>query len=278
MRLSSLSGKNQQYLLLGLDQPLVLASQLGLNLASEADAAQLESLLSEILAAYGETATGVMLSAELGYSALAAVPVDTGVAFCLERTLSETDPLSIPILMPNWSVEYVRNNQAVAKLSLHATSDEAELINKLELVNELYDSCQYEGIDFMLQLHVIDGKRLSDDEFQEQQLRLIRFFRGQSNILSLEYPRTPLGCLAVTGQVQTPWVMVEPAGLEYAAMKDALRNALTGGAVGMIATGCLLPAFPAGEFHLEAFRAYLQKEGRDRLLELSRICEEGMRT
>ncbi len=278
MRLSSLSGQHRQFLLLGLDQPMVLAQQLGLTLNTPEDRQQLEGIFQEIVNAYSSLTTGLVLTAELGYSALNKKSDGAGVVFCLERTLSEIDPLSIPILQTNWNIEAIRNNFALAKLALYAHAQEEELITKLELVNELSDSCRYEGIDFMLELRVVDGSRASDDDFQEQQLRLIRLFRTQAEALVLEYPRTALGCLSVTAQAQMPWIVVLPQKDTYVEAKEKLRNALTGGASGLVVGSLVLPSFKRGEFSLDALRAFLQKEGRDRLVELGRICAETVGT
>lgn len=276
MRLPDFAGEQQQFVIVSLDEPLLLAQQLGLPSQSSADLLQLEGVIAEVVAAYAPLATSITLSPELGYAAAAKKPPETGLMFCLERTIAESDPLSIPVLQNNWSVEYVRNNTAAAKLSLFARSNEAELVTKLELVSELHDACRYEGIDFVLELRVIDGARLDDEAFQEEQLRLVRLFRGQSELLAVEYPRTALGCLSVTAQLTQPWVLVEPKNMQYAPLKEALRNVLTGGAVGLVIRQSLLPTFTKGTFDLEVLRSYLQKEGRDRLLELSRICAESM--
>lgn len=275
MRLSSISGQHQELLLLGLDQPTQLAQQLGLSLETEANRNQLESLVQEIVAAYAPQVTGLVFTAELGYAA-AALPVDQGILFCLERTLTDSDPLSIPVLQTNWSVEHVRNNAAVAKLCLFADPAEAELITKLELVNELYDSCRYEGIDFLLELHVIDGKRFSNEVFQERQMRLLRLFGSQCDILALEYPRTAVGCLSVSAELRLPWLLLDSATTTYPLAKEELRNALAGGATGLLCRRLLLPEFKKGEFSSEVFRTYLQKEGRDRALELARIITENV--
>jgi tagatose-1,6-bisphosphate aldolase len=274
MHLSAISGQNQQVLLLGLDQPMLVAAQLGIDLQQQAGRSQLEEILKETVSAYSDLATGVILSSELGYSAAAYKSPSSGLLYCLERAVGKSDPLSIPVLQPNWSIEYVRNNYAVAKLALYARSDEDELINKLELVNELYDACRYEDIDFLLDLRVIDGKRLSDEAFQEQQLRLIRLFRGQSNLLAVEYPRTALGCLSVTAEAHMPWILSDSDEADYPVYKEKLRNALTGGAVGVSVFKHILPSFAPGAFSLEELRNFLQKEGHDRMLELRRICDE----
>ncbi|MBP7876247.1 hypothetical protein KA012_04605 [Candidatus Woesebacteria bacterium] len=276
MRLSAITGQHQQLTILGLDQPLMLAEQMGIVLENDAGRAQLESALLEIVAAYTPLVTGVLLSPELGYAAIPKISSGAGLLFCLEKTLTESDPLSIPILQNNWNIEYVRNNYAMAKLALFARSDEAELITKLELVNELYDSCRYEGIDYMLEILVTDGRRLGTEAFQEQQLRLIRLFRQQSDIAALEYPRTALGCLTATAQLGAPWIMVESEKTEYSEAKEELRNALAGGALGLLIRNSVFPSFKRGEFSMEGLRSYLKQEGRDRLLELARICEESV--
>lgn len=274
MRFSQFAGSNQEIFLLGLDQPMAIAQQLGLPLTTVDDRLFLEKIVQETVAAYSQLSNGMLLSPELGYSAAVSSAPDKGLAFCLERTLAESDPLSIPVLQSNWNVEYVRNNSAAAKLLLYAQVEESELITKLELVNELFDSCRYEGIDFLLELRIIDGKRLSDEAFQEEQLRLVRLFKDQASALLLEYPRTALGCLSVTAQLQKPWLLIDSPGIEYAEEKEQLRTALTGGAAGFLVRQSLLPSFAKGAFDLEQYRAYLQKEGRDRMLELARICTE----
>ena len=274
MRLSAISGEHQQYLVLGLHEPLVLARKLGLDCSNEQERHQLEVGIQHLVSSYSPLVTGVHSSSEIGYSASLSRSDKCGQIFSLEKALTEIDPLSIPILATNWNVEYVRNNESVASLTIWAHSSEVELINKLELVSELYDSCKYEGIDFLLQLNVIDGGQLADEDFQKEQLQLITIFQDQADALVLEYPRSALGCLDVTGQLKKPWLLRESSKSEYAAFKEDLRTALTGGAVGCVVSQLLVPTFAKGEFSLDNLDAFSQKEGRDRMLELGRICHE----
>lgn len=274
MRIADSAGQNGQVLVLCLDELVPLAEQLGLTKSLSTDHLELEAAVVAVARAYGPLVTHVVLSPEVGYAAAAELPPTTGSIFCLERSSQENDPFSIPVLQTNWSTEYVRNSLSSAKLGLSLQSQEAELVTKLELTSELHDSCRYEGIDLLLDLHSIDGDRLDDEAFQQEQLRLIQLFRGQSEYVVVQYPRTAIGCLSVTAQLQQPWLLREQERAEYPQLKESLRTALTGGAVGLVVSRCVLPTFKEGAFDITLLQKYLETEGRDRLLELMRICSE----
>lgn len=273
MRIAHSAGQNGEVLILCLDELVPLAEQLGLSQSLSSDKLELEAAVVAVARAYGPLVTHVVLSPEVGYAAAEALPPTTGSIFCLERSSQENDPFSIPVLQTNWSTEYVRNSLSSAKLGLSLQSQEAELVTKLELTSELHDSCRYEGIDLLLDLHLIDGDRLDDEAFQQEQLRLIQLFRGQSEYVVVEYPRSAISCLSVTAQLQQPWLLREPRS-EYPELKESLRTALTGGAVGLVVSRCVLPTFKEGAFDIALLQKYLETEGRDRLLELMRICSE----
>lgn len=278
MNLSAISHSNIQFSLLGLDQIVAIADHFGLSLQRTEDAVFLDTLLKKMTVAYSQKMSGVILAPEFGYDALYSKTEATGVIFPLERRLYDADPLSVPILNSQWGVEAIRNNYGVAKLELFYNPEEKEAATKKQMVAEMYDYCQQEKIDFILELVIfIEGTEQEyKQRFPELQLTAIQELRTLCSCIALEYPLDALGAVTVTAELDIPWILT---GREtaYDVFKEQLRTALESGAQGFMAMEQFLPEKPATgstTFDQEKALQFITTTGRDRVLELSRIVSE----
>jgi len=261
---------------LALDRLLALENQLGLTHQRAEDVEKLNTVVETLTQTYSTEVSGVVLSPQIGYSALAHKAETAGPLFALERRLDEPDPLSVPVLTSKWGVEAIRNNYAVAKLELFYQPLEVEAQTKLTMLAEMYDYCQHEGIDLLLELLVY--VETTEDEyrqiFPELQLSAIRDVRKYCSLLALEYPLSALGAVTVTAELDVPWLL-NCRDTEYDLSKEQLRTCLESGSKGFLALEQFLPAKAGGRaFDQEEVDRFIHGQGRDRVLELARIVEE----
>lgn len=278
MHLPAISNQNNLFSLLGLDQIVAIADHFGLSLQRTDDAVSLDMIIKKMMEAYSESMTGVVLAPEFGYDALYSKAEKPGVIFPLERRLYDADPLSIPILTSQWGVEAIANNYGVAKLELFYNPEEKEAATKKQMVAEIFEYCQQEKIDFILELVLfIEGTELDyKAQFPELQLTAIQELRTLCSCIALEYPLNALGAVTVTAELDIPWILT---GREtsYDVFKEQLRTALESGAQGFLAMEQFLPEKPATgntTFDQEKALQFITTTGRDRALELSRIVSE----
>lgn len=275
VRLSAIS-HHQRFALLGLDQISQIADQMHLQINVEDDNLLLELFLQDLAELYSSEATGVVFSPEIGYEALHSKTEGAGPLFCLERQTSEHDPLSVPILVPRWGVEAIRNNYGVAKLQLIYNPTEAEAATKRQMVAELYDYCQHEGIDFLLDLVIyVEGTEKEYKQiFQQLQLQAIQQLRNYCDLMALEYPLDTIGAVTVTAELDVPWIL-SARDTAYEDLKDQLRNCLESGASGFMAIQQFLPSLATHQkFDRLNVKEFLKTTGRDRVIELRRIVDE----
>lgn len=276
MHLAALQSSSGMFSLLSFDQIVAFADQLGLGLQRSEDAQLIECLLEKAVKAYSPSVSGILLAPEFGYDALTQKAPQAGVAFPLEKRLFDADPLSIPILHPQWGVEAIRNNYGVAKLELFYHPEEHEAATKKQMVAELYDYCQHENIDLILELLIfMEG---TEEEYQTQfpelQLTAIQEFRSICSLMALEYPLNALGAVTVTAELDIPWVL-SGRNTAYDVFKEQLRTVLESGASGFMAMEQFLPTQKDKQpISQEMFDQFLQTIGRDRILEVKRISEE----
>lgn len=275
MKLPAISSK-ERFALLALDQITLIAQQLHLDPQDEQDSNLLDLLIKDLTELYSPELTGVVFSPEVGYQALHSKATQSGPVFCLERKATDTDPLSLPVLVPNWGVEAVRNNYAVAKLELYYNPTEQEAASKRAMLAELYDYCHHHNIDFFVDLIVyVEGTEKEYNQiFQQLQLQAIQELRAYFDLISLEYPRDAIGAVTVTAELDVPWLLsLQNTGYEDA--KDQLRTSLESGAAGFVGIMQFLPSLSKNQgFNREQVKQYLKTSGRDRVIELRRIVSE----
>jgi tagatose-1,6-bisphosphate aldolase len=288
MNLKSLATEQGLFTLLATDQLVAIADRTGLTLSRpmpsenhnqiQRQATQFPQAVAELLQVYSQAVSGVGVVPEISFDQVGKLFESIGVYFPLERRLFDTDPLSVPILSQNWGVEAIRNNYSVAKLELFFNPTEREAAAKKQLVAEVYDYCQHQGIDLILEVLVyMEG---SEHEYQQQfpelQLGAVQELRTLCSLMALEYPLNALGAVTITAELDVPWV-VSLRNTPYPVAKEQLRTALESGARGFLALEQFLPEKPeAGSptFDQAQFSQFVRTIGRDRVVELSRIVAE----
>lgn len=278
MKLSSISTTTNMFSLIALDQVVSIADHLGLNLSNSQEIVALSEMMELLAKTYDPASTGMVVAPEFGFEIVSRLKDTNGVIFPLERRLFDADPLTIPILVAQWGVEAVRNNYGVAKLELFYHPDEKEASTKRQMVAELYDYCQHEKIDLMVELLIyIEG---NDSEyaklFPEVQLAAIQELRASCDLLALEYPLSALGAVTVTAELDIPWILTARDSA-YEVFKEQLRTSLESGARGFVAMEQFLPPLPKSgkaQFNEAIMQQFITTTGRDRALELSRIVAE----
>lgn len=273
MHLPLISSSKGRYSLLALDKPIWLAEQLELNYDLPEAKKFLDELLAFTLQLYSPYVTGISYAPESQLSALVKKQGGAGVIFPIERTSIASDPYSLPILHSKWGIEHIRNNYGVAKLALSVSPDEKELPAKLQLVSELYDSCHYEDIDFLLELHL-----LPDDDASRSVLErynaVLRLFRRYCHLIAIEFPGSVVDTLSVAGNLESHFILINNQS-NYLQAKEQLRDSMAAGGVGMLISNSVWPKGKQFGTDMAKARAFLQTEGLDRLRELVRIIDEG---
>lgn len=275
MHLPAISSDTQLFSILGVDQLLSMAHMLGLSTSDSHGTLQLEQAIYELVKEYSPHVTGVVFSPEIGYRAITQKSEHAGPLFCLERRLIDPDPLTIPLLMQNWNVETIRQNYGVAKLELYYNPQEHEAATKRQMVIELNDYCQHQGIDFLLEVivQVEATEKEYKNMFQQMQLEAIQDLRNFCSVIALEYPLDALGAVTVTAELDVPWVL-SARNSSYDDFKENLRTSLESGAKGFLAVEQFLPEFETDKFNPDEFLKFVQTFGKDRVIEIERIVTE----
>lgn len=274
--------QNGFFSLLALDQVLLIADRFELSFRSSEEAQALEHSYMQLTHQFSPLVTGVVFAPEFGYPALEFKAEGAGPLFALERRLLESDPLSVPILTQGWGVEATRGNYGVAKLELYYNPQEKEAAAKRQLVAEVYDYCQHEGIELVLELllYIEATPAQYPQIFPELQLQAVQDFRRSCSVMALEYPFSALNAVTLTAELDIPWIL-SARDTTYDEFKEQLRTVLESGAAGFMGVEPFL--LGKGELGLaemklaertEQVARFLKTTGRDRVLEASRIVAE----
>jgi len=265
--------------LLALDEAYQFAEELGLTMNEPSNVENFNALLVRFLILYTEYTTGVVLDPTYSLPFLSYKHKNSGLVIRLEQD-REQDPLSVPRFIPQWSIEDVRNNYGVAKLELFYHPAEEMANEKKKLVADLYDFCQYEGIDFLLKLVIYHppGKTLDTTEFQETQLEAVAELQRFASVLALQYPQDPLATATLTSTLDVPW-LVSADGFSYDQFKDVLRVSMENGAEGFLLGKTLWDELGSMRLEdqspdFEQIEKFLKTTGKDRVIELMRIVNE----
>lgn len=277
MQLSSVR-HTTRFSILALDAITESAEQCGINIQLAEGKKQLQDVICDIAKAFSGAYSGIVLAPELGYEALTDKDTAAGVLFPLERRLFDADPLTIPILKEHWGVESCAQNYGMAKLELYYHPEEKEAAVKQQMVAELYEYCQHENIDLLLELVIyIEG---TEAEYIAQlpavQLAAVQDLRSSCSMLALEYPLNALNTVTLTAELDIPWILTA-RNTPYDQFKEQLRTALESGAVGYMAGSPFFPAVPStgsAKWDAEKIKSYIMTIGMDRIHELYRIVSE----
>lgn len=283
MTLPAISTVHHRLALLSLDLAPSLAGALGLDLSVSTNEVWLKQLLETLIQSLAPAASGIVLDPVYAYD-LSLLPemAQTGLIMRLEKLTTEIDPVIVPNLIPNWGVANVRQHYAWAKFELFYHPSEAKALEKKQLLAELADYCQFEGIGLMLKLRIFSptDQPLTAAQFQMDQLTAVQEFAKFSQVMALEHPLDALACATLTAELDQPWILSLTGNKTYSELKDQLRMALDNGAQGFVVAEALWPELyqlRTADDHsldLEAMKQLIQTTIRDRFIELARIADE----
>lgn len=281
MKLPRIQTDQQGYALLELDNTQRWLTHWGLETDSSSGRLLTTTLQNLLQAAQGSI-SGVILDAA-GVQVIPSKPADIGVLWQLEEPSDAVDPLTVPTLSPDWTVEHIRNNLGLAKLELFYHPSEPEALTKKQLVAEIFDFCQYQNIDFllMLKLYSPTGSPLSPGDWQQAQLEAVDEFHDSCSLLGLESPQEALAAATITAALDIPWVVTAGSETSYDQFKEQLRQALEAGAMGYVVGATLWPELYRSRrkdhgIDEVALVTATQKQVRDRMVELYRILGENL--
>lgn len=234
-------------------------------------------LQSEMVTSLANEASGIIVDPRYDFDAAVRRPSQTGLIFRLTET-GEQQPL--PKILPNWGISQIKNNFGIVFLHLPYHPREEAALTKKKFVSEIYDFCQLEKVDLILDLEIVGGHggKIHPDDLPEVQLTAVQELRRFCHLISLEYPGSPLQAATVTAELDVPWVLASADGT-YAAFKEELREVVENGAKGFLVGKSLwqeIGNLKQGDMSPDkkAIASFLQTEARDRLIELSRIATE----
>ena len=279
MRIDALRSKEGMILLLELDRVPAFAESMGLSLNSEEQREITTSLIDKMVATYSPHMSGVVFSPEHSFDQTVALSKNAAPLFSLERKTAAVDPLVAPSLVDDWGVENIANNYGVAKLELYYHPAEKDAALKKQMVAEIHDYCQYEKIDFLLELLVYHQaqEELSPETLTETQLLAVQEFRNSCDMLALEYLGDSLAAVTITAELDIPWI-VTGRSRDYEQTKRELRASLESGAEGFLLGEVFWPETVTaqsqeGAVSVSTLLTEIEHQS-DHVLELARIVNE----
>lgn len=295
MLLPALQTSQKRFTLLELDLAPQVADGFGLDLKSESAQQQVLTILGWLQQMAQPLTSGLVYDPVYSYPLLnqgkallsnqqgSQEPAqhDAAPLIRLEKIASETDPLALPTLIHNWGIEQNRQNYAAAKIELLYHPREAAALSKKQLIAELHDYAQHEGIAFLLKLMIYTpaGEQFEASTFQQAQLEAVSEFRASCDLMALQYPHDPLAAATITAELDIPWVHVAQK-VTYDQYKELLRTVLDNGATGFLLGQELwqeIYQMRAADHapDMQAIEQFIQTTARDRVIELGRIVGEG---
>lgn len=276
-QLSALRNSAGLFSLVGWHESELLASLFGLDWAEPETKDFVQELIHELHASRPPDISGLVLDPRTGLNVLTNKEPNTGVALRLSEFQTQLTIAQAPALLPNWGIEQVSNNYATAYLRLYYHPAEAAALEKKQLVAELYDFCQYEQTELLLDLALTEGDEGEDRE--QALLEALTEFRSMAHGLGLPYPGSPLLAATVTAELDIPWLLSSDYQQPYATYKEQVRQSVESGAQGFLIADTLYQELETArqEDHspdLGQIKQLIATTIRDRLLELTRIAAE----
>lgn len=283
------------FALIQLDQVESVAAQFNFNLETEQGQTQLSAWKDLVINQLSDQASGVLVDPVSGFSAVPDIAAETGVLFRLEKIGHGKQLPLPPRLLPNWGVEFVKNNFGISKIEMWYHPREEKALEKKQFIAELSEYCRFEDVELCLVLRIYDPEQPEvahaiPQNHPTDQLMAARELSPLVSLIALEYPDQPLHAATLTAELDTPWVLVNerfpeqyrqeqhPGGV-YARYKQQLRDALESGADGFLAGSVLwadLHEFRDDDmtFRWDKVQQFLETTARDRVVELQRIVSE----
>lgn len=268
------------YSVVALHQLQPLAEALGLELSQPANQVLLRSVMAELIATTSVPASGLVLHPEIGLPEIIHKQSEAGILLPLQIQTTEMDPLSVPNLDPQWGVEQIANNYALAYLELFYHPAEPQALLKKQMLAELMDYCQYVSIELVVRLRVYSphGEVLETEVYETARIQAVQELQRMCHLLVLDSPETVLFAATLTAELDIPWLVWLEAP-QYEQVKETLRMSVESGAKGFMIGSALWPELStlrrrdvgADE---SAIQEYVRTTVRDRVIELSRIVGE----
>jgi tagatose-1,6-bisphosphate aldolase len=279
MHLPALQSDSETFSILELDSGYQLATALGLDINVQGGADQLNAILKSLIAHLSSQPSAVVADPIFSFPLLMG-DVEKGLILRLDETNKDIARESLPQLDPQWGVDEIANNYAVAKLELEYHPAEEAALNKKKLTAELFEYCQHVGIDLLLKLNIYAQPDETKDPvvLQETQFQALQELRDSCHLLSIQYPSNALAAATVTAELDHPWV-VSLKSTDHEQNKHQLRAALENGAQGYMIGNELwseISSFRQEDesLDLSAIQRFIETIARDRMIELVRITNE----
>ncbi|MBU1033495.1 hypothetical protein KKI22_00910 [Patescibacteria group bacterium] len=291
MRAANLQSTAGFFAILELDNNRDLAQSLGLDL-SLSDNVELLDQINQQLLLLSKEVTGVIFDPIYTFKFLTQKAGAAGALIRLEQD-KENMPNSMPLLFPNFSLEEISNNYALAKLELNYHPQENKAIEKKQLLSEIREYSKVLKIDFLLKLKIYDPNQFATKEEQagnkivfnleNDQLSAIQELRSLADILVIQNPSDPLAMATIISELDIPCLVMADEQDTYDQFKEKFRMAMENGAKGYCIGQILwkeLSAYRSDNqsLDLEGLQKYLNTTVRDRLIELNRIASESLET
>lgn len=276
------------FAILELDNNCQLAESLGLDLSLQDNIELLEEISRQLLTLSKEV-TGVTFDPIYTFGLLSKKAKNVGALIRLEQD-RENLPDSMPLLFPNFSLEEIANNYALAKLELNYHPKEQKVIEKKQLLAEIREYSKILNIDFLLKLKIYDPKDFDlqktenfDFSFDSDQLLAIQELRSLIDILVIQNPSDPLAMATIISELDIPCLVMANEEESYEQFKEKFRMAMENGAKGYCISQILWQEIGTyrredQSLDLEGIQKYLSTTVRDRLIELNRIASESLAT
>lgn len=286
MRVASLLNSAGFISILELDNNRHLAESLGLDLTLQDNIQLLDEINGYILQLSKEV-TGVIYDPIYTFKFLSQNNKKTSALIRLEQD-KETLPDSLPLLFPNFSLEEISNNYALAKLELNYHPKEQKALEKKQLLAEIREYSKILNMDVLLKLNIYDPNQLLVEKdkqvkfsFDDDQLLAIQELRSFSDVLVIQNPSDPLAMATIISELDIPCLIMANKEDRYEQFKDKFRMAMENGAKGYCLSRVLWQELSSyrqenQSLDLPNIQKYFNTTVRDRLIELNRIASESL--
>lgn len=233
--------------------------------------------------------TGVLVEPELGLETWLdlrlgqtkpEIEEPPGLGMILTQLTGDASPTMVPHTRSDFPVHNVAQNYGAAYVPLMYHPQEEHALQKKQLLGELYDSCQHQGIELLVNVMVYTpaGKEFDTTEFQADQLQAVQELQAWADGLILQYPQDVLACATLTAELDKPWI-VGAGTASYDQIKEVVRDSLEAGAAGAILSPQIWQEATQlrQEDHspdMDEIKQFMLTTARDRLIELTRIVTE----
>lgn len=275
MTVSSLARKGEEsFVVLALDEILLVLAEIAKKAKGEEVQKKVyEELAHIVIAQLDSHISGYCLNGVYGYDLLPFLDQKKGIFFSLEEKMIEQDPLSVPLLLKDWTVTHAYQNLAGSKLELYYHPQEKQAQLKRELISELSQHCHMLGIDFIMELHILTQ---NGESYLPVLLESLKHFRGLCDAFIITPNTETMASITITAELDVPWLYNQTT-TSYTKYKNELRLALEGGAAGCFIGQSILSGISRSKSlvqNLEEVKKYIKAEVSDRVIEIERLVSE----